>query len=61
MSDGKPYHVLVKRVLKSLEKAKLIINERGRITLTKKGRGAAEQLVQTRGHGTDFVQRGEQN
>ena len=61
MSDGKPYHVLVKRILKSLAKAKLITIERGRITLTKKGKEAAEQLVQTRGHGTDFVQSGEQN
>ena len=58
MSDGKPYHVLVKRILKSLAKAKLITIERDRITLTKKGKEAAEQLVQTRGHGTDFVQRG---
>ena len=61
MSDGKPYHVLVKRILKSLTKAKLITIERGRITLTKKGKEAAEQLVQSRGYGTDFVQRAEQD
>ena len=61
MSDGKPYHVLVKRILKSLAKAKLITIERGRITLTKKGNEAAEQLVQTRRCGTDFVQRAEQD
>ena len=61
MSDGKPYHVLVKRILKSLANDKLITIERARITLTKKGKEAAEQLVQSRGHGTDFVQQAEQD
>ncbi|WP_139025068.1 AAA family ATPase [Bradyrhizobium sp. STM 3843] len=56
MKDGKPYHVLVGRILKALAKAKLITFERDRISLTKKGKEAAEQLVQTGGHGTDFVQ-----
>jgi hypothetical protein len=44
MRDGKPYHVLVGRVLKALEKAKLITVERGQIILTKKGKTAAEKV-----------------
>jgi Mn-dependent DtxR family transcriptional regulator len=60
MRDGKPYHVLVGRILKALERAKLVKPERGQITLTKKGEEAAQNLVQTGRHGTDFVQRFEQ-
>ena len=60
MSDGKPYHVLVKRTLKALEKANLIALKRDGITLTKKGKEASEQLVQSGGRGTDFVQSAEQ-
>jgi hypothetical protein len=44
MRDGKPYHVLVGRILKALEKDKLITLERGEITLTKKGGEAAREL-----------------
>jgi hypothetical protein len=44
MRDGKPYHVLVGRVLKTLEKSKLITIERGEFILTKKGKIAAEKV-----------------
>jgi Mn-dependent DtxR family transcriptional regulator len=60
MSNGDPYHVLVQRILKALEKAKLVTIERGQTILTKKGKTAAESClkkhVQTDPHGTDFVQ-----
>jgi hypothetical protein len=60
MRNGDPYHVLVQRILKALEKAKLVTIERGQTTLTKKGKTAAENClnkhVQTDPHGTDFVQ-----
>lgn len=46
MRNGEPYHVLVRRTLKVLEKAKLVTVERDQIDLTKKGEKAAEQLVQ---------------
>jgi Mn-dependent DtxR family transcriptional regulator len=42
--------------LKALEKAKLITNEPGQITLTKKGEAVAKSRVQTNPRGTDFVQ-----
>jgi AAA domain len=60
MSNGDPYHVLVRRTLKALEKAKLVTIERGQTSLTKKGQATAEKClnkrVQTTPHGTDFVQ-----
>jgi Mn-dependent DtxR family transcriptional regulator len=37
MNDGQPYKMLVARMLRSLEKDKLVIKERGRYVLTRKG------------------------
>jgi hypothetical protein len=44
MRNGDPYHVLVQRILKTLEKAKLVTIDRGQIMLTKKGKTAAEKV-----------------
>jgi predicted methyltransferase len=46
MSNGEPYHVLVGRILRALEKAKLIDVAGDEINLTKKGKEFARQLVQ---------------
>ena len=45
MSDGNPYHVLVRRTLKALEKAKLVTIQRGHTVLTKKGKTTAENCL----------------
>jgi hypothetical protein len=41
MKDGKPYHVQVGRILKALEKDKLVTSKRGRNVLTKDGKEEA--------------------
>jgi len=46
MRDGKPYHVQVTRMLKALEKEKLIAVKRGQIELTEEGEKAAEQVAE---------------
>jgi hypothetical protein len=61
MRDGKPYHVLVGRVLKALARDKLITTERGQIQLTKKGREGAEQACSTATHGNRFCSTAEQD
>ena len=48
MRDGNPYHVLVQRILKALEKAKLVTIERGQTVLTKKGKTTAENCLNKR-------------
>jgi len=48
MRNGEPYHVLVRRILKALEKAKLVTIERGETILTKKGKTAAEICLNKR-------------
>jgi hypothetical protein len=52
MSNGEPYHVLVGRILRVLEKAKLIDVAGDEINLTKKGKELAQQLVQDGAGGT---------
>jgi hypothetical protein len=42
MGDGQPYKMQVGRILKVLEKDKLVVKERGRFVLTKKGEEATE-------------------
>jgi hypothetical protein len=44
MKDGRPYHVLVGRILKALVKEKFAALQRDQITLTKKGKEAALEI-----------------
>ena len=46
LRNGEPYQVMVTRILKKLEKDKLITIKRGRIALTKEGEKAAEQAAE---------------
>jgi hypothetical protein len=48
MGDGQPYKMLVNRIMKALEKDKLVVRERGRCVLTKKGDEAVEESRHSR-------------
>jgi hypothetical protein len=61
MNDGKPYRVQVTRTLAALKADKLITFRRGRITLTKEGKKAAEEAVRAQVQKNGANRRREQN